>query len=290
LEPVEVIDRIKQRINDMSSSQRAIAEFFIEHYDKAVFMTAAKVGRAVGVSESTVVRFASALGYEGYPEFQEALQEVLKSKLTTVDRLVGSTEGLDEENWISRVFQDDMELVARTMTEVDYSAVEQAVKMLSTSKRVRIIGYRSTFSLAFFMGFYLRWILPDVSVLGYGTADMYDQMANIGVGDTVVALSFPRYSMVTVELIRLARENGANTIAITDSVLSPLTEYADTVLLAKSGFRHFADSFVGPLSLVNVLVAGVGALRRGATIEALDRLEKLWETHEVYWKPGSRKK
>lgn len=274
---------IKQQYPSFSKGQRLIANYMTEHYDKAAFMTASRLGNTVGVSESTVVRFASEIGYEGYPELQRALQELLRNKLTTVQRLDVTSDQMESSNVLAKVLGKDIEKIRHTMEETSAVDFSGAVDCICAAKSIYVIGVRSSAGLAQFMSFYFHHIFPNVRLISTTSrSEMFEQMMRIGPGDALVCISFPRYSRRTVQAVRFARGNGASVIAITDSDRSPVAEPADYKLLARSDMVSFVDSLVAPLSLINALIVAIGLKKKDEVAEAYARLEKIWDEYEVY--------
>lgn len=281
---IDIIKRISECAAGLSDAQRLVAEFIVKNLEKAVFLTAARLGQEVGVSESTVVRCAMALGYSGFPELQRALQEYLKTRLTTLDRLYGAKSGLEAgESILERVMRSDMEAINITLQELSREEFAKAVKAITQAKKILVIGLRSMSALSFFLGYTLNWILRNVSIISHGSGDMVEQVMCLEPGDVAVGITFPRYTRRTVELVELARKRGATTIGITDNVMSPLAPYCDILLTAKSGLlSSFVDSCVAPLSLINALITAVGAEDEARTAKALSELEPVWEEYQIY--------
>ncbi len=278
----DLIRLINNNYSEFSKGQKLIAQFITEQYDKAAFMTAAKLGERVGVSESTVVRFAIALGYEGYPELQKALQELIKTKLTTVQRIEMTSDYAGGNDIFRRILKSDMDNIRNTYEKVDVQAYESVVDYLLDGENIYIIGLRTSTVLASFMGFYLNLILGNVRVVSQGISDIYEQLFNVGKGDVVVAISYPRYSRRTIEVMGFVKSKGATTIAITDGPLSPLLNHADLSLYAKSNMASFVDSLVAPLSLINALIIAVSLREKDRVTNAFERLEEIWGKHNVY--------
>ena len=269
----------------MSKGQKKIAEYITYHYDKAAFMTAAKLGNTVGVSESTVVRFATELGFNGYPEMQRALKESTSNRLTAVQRMDVMNDHLSGEDVVSRVLNFDIEQIRKTLEEIDRDEFERTVDELSQAKSIYVIGARSAAVLARFIVFYFNIMIDNCKIIHTtSTSEMFEQILNIGEGDIMIGVSFPRYSKQTVKAFRYAHENGAKVIAITDSKSSPLAPYADHLLLAHSDMASFADSIVAPMSLINALISAVGMKKQQYVAKNLEHLEKIWDTYEVFEK------
>ena len=254
----DILTHIQENMSSFSKGQKLIANFILESYDKAAFMTACKLGKTVNVSESTVVRFAAELGYDGYPSMQKALQEMIRNKLTAIQRIEVSNDRIGDQDIMSMVMQSDIEKIRITLEETDRESFNQAVDMIIAAKRIYILGVRSASALANFMGFYFNYIFDNVlRVDTTSISEVFEQVMRIGPGDVFIGLSFPRYSKRTVQAMQYAKSQGANVIAITDSAVSPLANIADISLLAKSDMASFVDSLVAPLSLVNALIVAV---------------------------------
>ena len=281
----DFLNRIQAHASDFSKGQRMIAKYISEHYDKAAFMTAHKLGEMVSVSESTVVRFATEIGYEGYPQLQNALQEMVRNRLTAVQRLDVTSDRLGKQEVLRTVLVSDIEKIKITMEEIDRVVFENAVGRILTAKKIYIIGGRSSTALAIFLGFYFHLLLPDVRlVTTMSASETFEQMIRVGPGDVVIGISFPRYSRRTISALKYAKSMGASVIALTDSLLSPLAQDADYTLIAKSDMASFADSLVAPLSVINALIAEVGLKKRDEVSDTFARLESIWEEYDVYEK------
>ncbi len=273
---------IQVKFPRLSKGQKLIAEYILKHYDKAAFMTAAKLGTSVGVSESTVVRFANELGYSGYPTLQKALQELIKNKLTTVQRIELSNDFISEENALKGVLKSDMENIRATLEKINHKTFEDVVKSIFEAKTIYIIGLRSSTALAEFLGFYLNIILDNVKVVGYGISDIFEQMLNVSEEDLVIGIGFPRYANRTIEALTFAQSRSAKVVAITDSLLSPLAAQADFTLIAQSNMASFVDSLVAPLSVINALIIAVGLREKEKISTIFTNLEGIWEEYNVY--------
>ncbi|QCX32623.1 MurR/RpiR family transcriptional regulator [Caloramator sp. E03] len=278
----DLMKLIQIRFPRMSKGQKLIAEFILKHYDKAAFMTAAKLGNTVGVSESTVVRFANELGFSGYPKLQTALQELIKNKLTAVQRIEISSDFISEENALKSVLKADMENIRVTLEKINSSIFDSVVNEIFNAKRIYIVGFRSSQALADFLGFYLGLILDNVKVVSNGVSDIFEQLLRVGEGDMVIGIGFPRYSSRTVEALKFANSKGAKVVAITDSLLSPLASYSDLTLIAQSNMASFVDSLVAPLSLINALIVAVGLREKENISETFKTLENIWEEYNIY--------
>ncbi|MCR1950081.1 MULTISPECIES: MurR/RpiR family transcriptional regulator [unclassified Clostridium] len=273
---------IQARFPRLSKGQKLIAEYILKNYDKAAFMTAAKLGVSVGVSESTVVRFANELGFSGYPKLQKALQELIKNKLTTVQRLELSNDYVSEGYALKGVLKADMENIRATLEKINYNTFEEVVNKIFEAKRIYIIGLRSSTALAEFLGFYLNIILQNVKTVGYGISDIFEQMINVEEGDLVIGIGFPRYASRTIDALAFAQDRGADVVAITDSLLSPLASKADYALIAQSNMASFVDSLVAPLSVINALIIAVGMREKQSITDTFNNLELIWKDYNVY--------
>lgn len=278
-----LIDKIGERMGDFSKSQRLIGNFIVQHYEQAAYMTASRLGGAVGVSESTVVRFAIEMGYEGYPEMQKDLQSYSKTRLTALQRLDITNNRIDPDNVLKSVLQQDIDRIKATVETVDEKAFNTAVDKIIAADNIYIFGAMSSNTLARFMDNYFQLIFSNVHfVHSVNTSGIYQQLIRIGKNDVFIGFSFPRYCNSTTNAAKFAASCGANVIAITDSSSSPLGMIADQVLLAKSDMVSFADSLVAPLSLINAIIVAVGMKRRSSLEETLMRLEKMWDENGVY--------
>ncbi|MBM7614093.1 MurR/RpiR family transcriptional regulator [Alkaliphilus hydrothermalis] len=281
-EKKDLILQIQKNFSKLSKGQKLIAQFIIDNYDKAAFMTASKLGLKVGVSESTVVRFANALGFEGYPELQKALQEIIKTKLTTVQRVEMASEFSNEGAILKKVLKSDMENIRNTLENIDPKDFQAVVDQIFSANRIYIVGLRSSTALAEYLGFYLNLILDNVKIVGYGISDIFEQMLRISKDDLVIGISFPRYSNRTIEVLNYAKEEGVPIISITDSLLSPVAGLSDYCLTGKSNMVSFVDSLVAPLSLINALIVAVGMREKEEIRECFNKLENIWEKYNIY--------
>lgn len=283
----DVLSLIRENMDGFSKRQRAIANYIMDNYDKAAFMTASRLGKTIDVSESTVVRFAAELGYDGYPEMQQALQEMIRNKLTSIQRIEVSENRLGSNDVLSAVMQSDMEEIRLSLDRVDRSSFSAAVEKIVNAKRIYILGLRSSTAIASFLGFYFNLLFDNV-VLVHTTSvsEMFEQVLRIGPGDVMIGISFPRYSSRTVKVMQFASDRGAEVLAITDSEASPLYEIAHTALLAKSDMVSFIDSLVAPLSLVNALIVAVGRQMNTDISGTFVELEKIWSEYGVYENAG----
>ncbi len=281
MEKLDLINRIDKGYKRMSKGQKLIAEYILNNYDKAAFMTASRLGATVGVSESTVVRFANMLDYDGYPSLQSALQELVRNKLTTVQRLEMTSE-LDKSTVLKNVLKADMNNIRHTINEINNDAFDEVVNKMLAADNIYILGLRSAAPLAQFMGYYLNFVLDNVRVVTSGTSDIFEQLIHIKDGDLIIGISFPRYASRTVDAVKFSKERGATAVAITDSPVSPLTSYADYTLMAKSDMASFVDSLVAPLSLINALIVAIGLFKEAKILNKFNDLERIWEEYNVY--------
>lgn len=281
-EYIDLIKVIHNKFNQLSKGQKLIAKFIIESYDKAAFMTAASLGEAVGVSESTVVRFANAVGYDGYKELQNGLQEVVKNKITTVQRISLSKDFTGYENVLKQVIKEDINNIEKTIDGIDYQAFHEAVKIILNSNNIYILGLRSSSFLAGYLGFYLKFILNNVEIIQPGPNDIFEQLLKATNKDVIIGISYPRYSNRTLEAFDYGREKGCKIIGITDSVISPTSEYADVMLIANSSMLSFVDSLVAPMSLINALIVSIGMSKEDDITSYFEDLENIWEKYNVY--------
>lgn len=277
----EIIKRLNLRGKPLSKGHRRIAAFIAERSEKAAFMTAVTLGQSCGVSESTVVRFATAMGYEGYPELQAALQELVRQRLTASERFNIASE-IKENDVLRTVLKNDMRNIRLTTEELSQEDFDRAVDLLLSARRIYVMGLRSAAPLATFFGHYLRLIFEDVVMVQNAIGEVFDEVERIGAADVMVGVSFPRYSTRTVECMRIARENGARVIAVTDGGMSPLASVADIRLYAHTDMASFVDSLAAPLSLLNALIVALSLRRREELSAHLKRLESLWNAHGVY--------
>ena len=279
----ELLIRIDERYPKFSKGQKRLADYIKENYDKAAFLTAAKMGEAVGVSESTVVRFATQLGYKGYPEFQKALGELVRTKLNSIQRMEVTYGRIDRSEILATVLQSDIEKIKQTLESVDNHACELAVDTILAAKKVYVIGIRSCAPLAKFLTFYLNLICEDVvEVDTNSSSEIFEQLIRIGEEDVIIGISFPRYSMRTLKALEFASNRKAKVITLTDSVNSPMNLYSSCNLIAKSDMASIVDSLVAPLSVINALVVALCMKKQDDVIETLETLEDIWDEYQVY--------
>lgn len=278
-----LFDKLREIIPTLSKGHKKIAQFMLNHYDKAAFMTASKLGTIVGVSESTVVRFATELGYDGYPELQRALKDYTSNRLTTVQRIDVMNDQLGDEDVYEKVLNMDIDKLKKTLDEGDRKEFYATVETLCSAKNIYVIGARSAAVLARFLHFYFTMMFDNVKLVHTtSTSEMFEQIINIGKDDIMIGISFPRYSKHTVKAFRYASSRGAGVIAITDSLASPLAEFADNILIARSDMASFADSLVAPMSVINALIVAVGLKKRDYVAYNYSRLEDICEEYEVF--------
>ena len=280
-ESQEIIDRLNLAGRKLSKGHQKIADYISAHYEKAVFMTAVSLGEAVGVSESTVVRFASALGYEGYPELQMALQELVRHHLTAKQRFEMSAD-IEWQHVLNTVLSADMRNIRHTIEQIDEQSFYRAVQCILGAKTLYIVGMRAAAPLAQFFGYYLNFIFDDVRILANGNGDVFEGISRIDKQDVLVGISFPRYSTRTLEAMSVARAKGAQVLAITVGPMSPLHEAAHVSLSARTDMTSFVDSLAAPLSLINALVVALSLHRKDELNRHLKQLEEIWEAHSVY--------
>lgn len=267
----------------LSKGHKKLIKYISENYDKAAFMTASKLGETVGVSESTVVRFATEMGFKGYPELQKELQQMIKSKLTAVQRMEVSSNLIGEDNAIKKVLNGDIDLIRDTLESVSDIEFKKAVETINKAKKIYILGVRSSAALASFLYFYLNPVFENVVLVDTSSgSEMFEQMFRISEDDVCVAISFPRYSKQTINALRFINDRGTKIIAITDSAVSPIAEYADILLVAKSDMVSVVDSLVAPLSLINALIVALTFSRREEVYNNFNKLESIWDEYQVY--------
>ena len=278
-----LLSRMESLMPGFSKGQKAIARYIEEHYDKAAFMTASKLGATVGVSESTVVRFATEVGYEGYPELQKAMQEMIRSKLTSVQRMEVTSNRIGKADILDSVLNQDIDKIRRTMEEISHEEFYSAVDSIVNARKIYILATRSSAAIGRFLGYYFNLIFEQVSLVNTTSeTEIYEQMMRISKEDAVIGISFPRYSKMAVKALRFASDRGAKVIALTDSMASPLVPPSNHVLLARSDMASIVDSLVAPLSVVNALIVAIALRKKEEVIETFDQLERIWDEYEVY--------
>ncbi len=266
-----------------SKGQRIIAKYILNNYDKAAFMTAGRLGKIVGVSESTVVRFASELGYDGYPSMRKALQEMIRNRLTSVQRIEVAKDMIDDTDIVRSVINSDIQNLQATLELLEEKSFNTCIDAIIEAKNIYIVGMRTSTSLATLLGLYLNLLRNNVNVIhDVGASEIYEQIIRIGAGDLFIGISFPRYSSHTVDAMQFAKKMGAKSIAITDSAASPFEGIADLSLHAKSDMVSFLDSLVAPMSLINAIIVAVGIRNKENVSQTFERLEQIWQEHDVY--------
>ena len=279
----ELLNKIDKNYEQMSKGQKLLADYILKNYDKAVFLTAAILGKVVGVSESTVVRFATQLGYQGYPGFQKALEELVRNKLNSIQRMEVTYGRISQSEILASVLQSDIEKIKLTLANMDQNAFELAVDTILNAKRIYVVGIRSCAPLANFLSFYLNLIFDNVtSVHTNSSSEIFEQLIRIGAEDVIIGISFPRYSMRTLKALEFASNRKAKVITLTDSVHSPMTLYSSCNLIARSDMASIVDSLVAPLSVVNALVVALCMKKQKDVIATLETLEQIWDEYQVY--------
>ncbi len=285
----QLTERISSSMNGLSKGQKLIADFILLHYDKAAYMTAARLGETVGVSESTVVRFATELGYDGYPELQNAMQEMIRDKLTSVQRIDVAANRINSDDVLASVLNHDIKLIKKTLDGADRELFNLAVKSIVNARTIYIFAVKSSFALARFLGYYFELIFGNVKIIETTSkTEMYEQLFRIDKQDVMIGISFPRYSASTMDAMCFASEKGATVIAITDSMTSPVTKISDCVLLARSDMASVVDSIVAPMSLINALIVATVEEKRDEVTQTFKELEGIWEKYDLYIKNGER--
>ena len=281
----DILELLAEKAPTFSKGQRAIARFITESYDKAAFLTASKLGKTVGVSESTVVRFAVELGYDGYPSMQKAMREMVLNRLTSVQRIEVANDRIGDQDVVSMVLQSDMNKLRQTGEILDRDAFRASVNALLGAKRIYIVGVRSAAPLANFLGYYLGYMFNNVHIVtASGSSEMFEKIVGITAEDAVIAFSFPRYSTATLRAAGYCRSVGATVVGVTDHRQSPLAQSSDHVLLAKSDMVSLVDSLVAPLSVANALIVALASKREKELAKTFNTLERVWEEYHVYEK------
>ena len=278
-----LLKEIEAKMPSFSKGQKLIANYITEHYDKAAYMTAAKLGALVNVSESTVVRFAIELGFDGYPELQHTLQELVRTKLTSFQRVEVTNDRIGDGDLLSKVLLADSEKIKRTLDGIDREAFEAAVKHMISAKNIYILGVRSSASLAGFLNYNLRMIFDNVKLVDTSSgSEMFEEIMGMTKDDVIFAISFPRYSKKIINAVDYAKHRGADVIALTDSKMSPIAREANQLLIAESDMASFVDSLVAPLSIINAMIAALAREKKDELAIRLRRLEEIWDEYEVY--------
>lgn len=281
-----LFNTINSKFSGFSKGQKRIAKYICEDYDKAAFLTASKLGHTVGVSESTVVRFAMELGFEGYPALQKAMQEMIRNRLTTVQRIDVACSRIGDSDILDSVFNSDIEKIRRTLEETSKENFDKAVELLCSAEKIYILGARSAEALAVFLGYYLKMLFKNVVIIDPSNdSDTLVQMMHVDNKACVIGISFPRYCNSAITALRYACTKGANIIAITDSLSSPIVRYSECPLIAKSDMLSIVDSLVAPMSLVNALIVAAIKRNQDEVSETFRKMEEIWDEYEIYQKP-----
>ena len=281
----ELLQRLNHSGKRLSKSHRRIAECIVTHYDKAAFMTASKLGATVGVSESTVVRFATEVGYDGYPQLQKAMQEMIRNKLTSVQRIEVTSNRIGDADVLDSVLNQDIDKIRRTLEETSHKDFYEAVDAIVSARKIYILAARSASALGIFLNYYFSLIFDKVElVTTTSKTEIYEKMFRINEEDVFIGISFPRYSKQAVSAMNFAKRKGARGIALTDSLLSPLAQQADFVLLARSDMASVVDSLVAPLSLINAMIVATALKKKDEVSKTFQNLEEIWDEYEVYEK------
>jgi len=279
----DLLNRINKYYSKMSKGQKLLATYITDNYDKAVFLTAAKMGDVVGVSESTVVRFAMSLGYKGYPEFQKALEELVRNKLNSVQRMDVTYGRISQSEILETVLKSDADKLKTTLEKIDHSAFELAVDTILGARNIYIVGIRSCAPLASFLSFYLNLMFDNVRLLHTNSSsEIFEQMVRINEDDVIIGISFPRYSMRTLKALEFANNRSAKVITITDSIHSPMNLYSSCNLIADSDMASIVDSLVAPLSVINALIVALCMKKQKEVAKTLTTLEEIWDEYQVY--------
>ena len=275
--------RIEEKYRDLSKGQKRVAEYVLDNYDKAVFLTAARLGEVVGVSESTVVRFATQLGYKGYPEFQKALEELVRNRFNSIQRMKVTYGRISQSQILETVLQSDIEKIKQTLNGIDHLAFNQAIDTILNARKIYVLGIRSCAPLAAFMSFYLNLLCDNViAVNTNSSSEIFEQLIRIGEDDVIIGISFPRYSQRTLKALEFASKRKAKIITLTDSVHSPINIYSSCNLIARSDMASIVDSLVAPLSVVNALIVALCMKKQEEVIGTLETLEQIWGEYQVY--------
>lgn len=278
-----LLSRMNTQYHKFSKGQKKLVSYITDNYDKAAFFTAAKLGETVGVSESTVVRFAIHLGYKGYPEFQKALEELVRNKLNSIQRMEVTYGRVPQSEILDTVLRADIEKIKLTMENIDYNAFELAVETILEAKSIYIVGIRSCAPLASFLGFYFNLLFDNVHLMHTNSSsELFEQMIHISKDDVIIGISFPRYSMRTLKALEFANNRNAKVITLTDSIHSPMNLYSSCNLIARSDMASIVDSLVAPLSVINALVVALCMRKQKEVTATLEDLEKIWDEYQVY--------
>ncbi|MDE6312398.1 MAG: MurR/RpiR family transcriptional regulator [Lachnospiraceae bacterium] len=279
----EVFIKINESYEKFSKGQKLLADYIRENYDKAAFLTAAKLGSVVGVSESTVVRFAAALDYQGYPDFQKALEEMVRNKLNSIQRMEVAYGRISQSEILSTVLQSDADKIKLTLEHIDKKAFDTAIDILLHAKHIYVLGIRSCMPLANFLSFYLNMIFDNVHLIQTSSAsEIFEQMIRISQEDAIIGISFPRYSVRTLKAMEFANNRNAKVITLTDSIHSPMNLYSSCNLIARSDMASIVDSLVAPLSVINAMVVALCMKKQNQVVNTLETLEEIWDEYQVY--------
>jgi len=282
---MDILSTIESKLPSLSKGQKRIGQYILDEFDKAAFMTAAAIGKAVQVSESTVVRFASELGYQGYPQMQKVLQEMLLNRLTNVQRIESEHIRLSEENVLALTLADDAERIRQTRELIDHKNFDAAVDAISNARKIFVLGVRSSSALAGFLAYYLRYIFDDIKLItSASTSVILEELVRMGPQDVLISISFPRYCRGVLQAQEYAKDIGACTIALTDSGSSPLALHADHLLVAKSDIISLVESLAAPMSVINAIIAALANKNRQKITQVLNKLEDLWDAYDIYEK------
>jgi DNA-binding MurR/RpiR family transcriptional regulator len=279
----DLIKVIQKNYSKLSKGQKIIANYIINDYDKAAFMTAAKLGETLNISESTVVRFSIKLGYDGYRDLQNQLQELIKNKLTTLQRLDLADSDYDtNEDTLIKIMEKDLDNIQKTINEIDTKAFQKALDLILNAENIYTMGLRSSSFLAGYLSFYLNFVFDNIKLVSSGPNDVFEQLLKVNSNDVIIIITYPRYSKRTLEVLNYVKEKGATIIAITDSFLSPATEMSDVSLIASSEMLSFVDSLVAPMSLINSLIVSLGIEKRNELNSYFQELEEIWKRYNIY--------
>jgi DNA-binding MurR/RpiR family transcriptional regulator len=279
----DLLTNIKSKHKDLSKGQKLLADYILNNYEKAVFLTAARLGNVVGVSESTVVRFATILGYDGYPNMQKALEELVKNKLNSVQRMEVTFDRINQENILKTVLHSDADKIRMTLEEIDERAFQDAVETILKAKTIYILGVRSSAPLAMFLSYYFNIIFDQVKLIQTSSSsELFEQLYRMKEDDVIIGISFPRYSRSTISALEFASKRNVNIITITDSYASPLTAFTSCNLIARSDMASIVDSLVAPMSVINALIVSVCMKKQEEVINTFQSLEEIWQEYKVY--------
>ncbi len=277
-----VLNLIQDKFDHLSKGQKRIANYIFDEYDKVAYITASRFAEIVGVSESTVVRFAMALGYDGYPDLQKALQESIKTKLTMIQRLDISNDMCVDKDSIKKIMTQDMDNIRKTIDMIDEQRFKEIIKIISNSKKIFLTGNRSSAILANYLGFYLHFIVEDLHIIPSGSHSSFDELISIGDSDCLIVVSFPRYAKGTLDAVKFAKSQGATIIGITDGHNSPISNFVDYSLYSLYNMNTFIDSMVAPMSLINALIMTLSLNEKNRVYANFKKLEALWKRYDIY--------